>query len=162
MRTKIVSKPFIASVALAILFAIGSTTSHAATVTVALYHLGEADSPAPMIGGNGDATTKDSQGTNDLTRFTPAPTYRSDVGALNSSVSMDFTGGVYRLANSISTATTDLGYEMWAKPLSDTANGFIFMNGDGFDGFGQYIYLDTSGKWNFAKAGIGIFRVRRH
>ena len=127
----------------ALVFAFAAVSSDVnANTTLDLYHFGEADSPAAVAGGVGDATTVDSgRGGHNLSRFN-SPTYSSSVAAPGSTLSMAFNPTTnledYDAANP-TTAATNIGIDAWIFPtLGNVTEGIAYNGNPGSSGYGLY------------------------
>ncbi len=115
-------------------FALLTSLSSAATITHALYRLGE-DDPGAVAGGTGNATSVAAVGspTLDLSIRVGSPTYSSSTPGPGSSLSMDFDPGEYYRTNGTvaTTATNNFGIEAWVNRDSFSGNQGIAWNGNG-------------------------------
>src|SRR5690242_2044748 len=93
--------------------------ARAAVVPIAWYKLGE-DDPGAVANAAGQNPTQDSTANSfDLARA-GSPTYRADTApnSLGSTLSMELNGATdyYSRTNAVTTLTSNVGIEAWAKP----------------------------------------------
>lgn len=129
--------------------------AQAVVTTVAQYRMGEADVGA-ADGAPAAATTVDSVGGNDLTRF-GAPVYTGD-GPLrvDTSLAVRFDADVDRYQGAVaSTAVDNFGIEAWVRSDgSTTANAVVAYNGNsGSNGWGLFRF---GANWAFLYGGIAL------
>jgi hypothetical protein len=136
-----------------------AATANAAAITEAWYRAGDDDSGA-VAGNPGNATTIDTAGTLDLAKQ-GSPLYSADVPdplALRlgpSLLSLNVTGGdTYQANSAVTTQTTNLGIEVWAKADSAGRLQTPFHLGSGGNGLAIEM---SQGNWT-GVAG-GIFRL---
>ncbi len=134
-------------------------TANAAVTTEAWYRAGDDDSGA-VAGNPGNATTIDTAGTLDLAKQ-DNPLYSADVPdplALRlgpSLLSLNVTGGeTYQANSAVTTQTTNLGIEVWAKADSTGGLQAPFHLGSGGNGLAIELF---EGKWTGVVG--GVFRL---
>ncbi|HZF01777.1 MAG TPA: LamG-like jellyroll fold domain-containing protein [Methylomirabilota bacterium] len=146
---KISFKPFVPIVAILGSFVVSMV---AARADVLHYQCGEADPGA--ADGVVATNSRDSAGINNLI-LRGGPMYSSDhpAGDTNSSLSLQFNGANYGLAQAI-VLQTNFTAEVWVKPATDTAFGTILYDGNGEDDYFTDVYgTDDLDGWGFFQHG---------
>lgn len=148
----------------ALALVVGMATTVQATVnTVAWYRLGEDD---PGSGTNllGQTTSIDSSGNGFNLSRVGSPTNRADTvfsQKLATTLSMQFNGSSSYATNiAITTLTTNVGMEIWAKPLATPTSPGV-LGGAIYNGNSYGIELTSDTNWEFRIGGIGVVVGRR-